>query len=69
MSILICNMFVKLPIPAVSGRTDEKSRQLALYYGLPGVIATQSEGTWPDEGTNYGNSAENGIPAIVLRLD
>ena len=48
--------------------TDEKSRQLAMYYGLPGVIATQSQGTWPDQGTNYGNSAENGIPAIIAEV-
>ena len=47
---------------------DEKSRQLALYYGLPGVIATQTSGTWPDKGTNYGNSSEHGIPAIIAEV-
>lgn len=45
--------------------TDQKSREMAYYYGLPNLIATTSDGTWPDRGSNYANSAEHKIPAII----
>lgn len=47
---------------------DEKSRELALYYGLPNLISTSTAGTWPDAGANYANSAEHGIPAIITEV-
>lgn len=48
--------------------TDQKSREMAYYYGLPNLIATTSDGTWPDRGSNYANSAEHKIPAIITEV-
>ena len=47
---------------------DKKSKELALYYGLPNLISTSTEGTWPDKGANYANSAEHGIPAVITEV-
>lgn len=47
---------------------NRKSREMAVYYGLPNLIATTSEGTWPDAGANYANSAEHGIPSIITEV-
>lgn len=47
---------------------NKKSREMAVCYGLPNLISTSSAGTWPDAGTNYANSAEHGIPAIITEV-
>lgn len=46
----------------------QKSREMAVYYGLANLISTSSSGTWPDVGANYANSAEHGIPAIITEV-
>ena len=50
----------------VSPETDAACRQLALAYGLPNLVSTSSDGTWPDRGNNYANSAEHGIPSVIV---
>jgi len=47
---------------------DQKSQKLAEFYGLPNIITTTLNGTWPDEKTSYANASEIGIPAIIVEV-
>lgn len=48
-----------------SPEVDQKSLELALYYGLPNLVKTTWNGEWPDSGTTYANASERGIPSII----
>lgn len=52
----------------VSQEVDAISKEMAHYYGLPNLCATQRNGSWPDRGANYANSAEHRIPAIIAEV-
>lgn len=52
----------------VNEEIDNKCKELALYYGLPNLLATSFDGTWPDKGSNYANAAEHMIPSIITEV-
>ena len=45
---------------------DQKSFELACFYGLPNLVKTTWDGPWPDRGTTYANAAVNGIPSVIV---
>ncbi len=45
---------------------NEKSKEMAEYYGFANVIETYGNGAWSDKGTNYANSSEHGIPSAIV---
>ena len=47
---------------------DQKSQKLAEFYGLPNIIITSLNGSWPDKGTSYANASEIGIPAVMAEV-
>lgn len=51
-----------------NNQTEELSRQLVEYYGLPHIVMTKSGGSWDDSGTTYANAAKAGIPAAIVEV-
>ncbi|MDO5115470.1 MAG: succinylglutamate desuccinylase/aspartoacylase family protein [Synergistaceae bacterium] len=50
-----------------SGALNDRSHEIAYYYGLPNIVITESEGRWPDKGTCYAAAYENiGIPSALM---
>lgn len=45
---------------------DQKSKEIALYYGLPTVVGEQCDRNKPFAGFNYENSARHGIPSALV---
>ena len=43
----------------------ERSRQMAVCYGLPNLIATGDTTDWPDYYTTYANGAKLGVASII----
>jgi len=47
---------------------DQKSFDLAYYYGLPNTVKTTTDGSWPDNGTTYANAAAIGVPSAIVEV-
>lgn len=47
-------------------KTEQLSRELAEYYGLPHIVMTTSDGAWNDSGTTYANAAKTGVPSAIV---
>lgn len=43
----------------------ERSRQMAVCYGLPNLVATGDATDWPDYYTTYANGAKLGVASII----
>lgn len=47
---------------------DQKSKEIAVYYGLPNVIGERCDLTREHTGLNYENSARHGIPSALVEV-
>lgn len=47
---------------------DQKSKEIALYYGLPNVVGERCDLTKDFAGLNYENSARHGIPSALVEV-
>jgi predicted deacylase len=45
---------------------DNRSYEIAKYYGLPNIVSTVTDGKWPDNGTTYANAAKIGVPGAIV---
>ena len=52
----------------ISPEVDQKSKELAMYYGLPIVIGERSDLSKPAPGYNYDNSARHQIPSALAEV-
>lgn len=50
------------------GELNDRSHEMAYYYGLPNIMITETEGRWSDKGTCYASVYENiGIPSALFQ--
>lgn len=52
----------------ISEEIDQKSREIAAYYGVPHVITPKADLSKETAGLNYENSQRHGIPAALLEI-
>ena len=50
------------------GDLNDRSHEMAYYYGLPNIMITETDGRWSDKGTCYASVYENiGIPSVLFQ--
>ncbi len=50
------------------GDLNDRSHEIAYYFGLPNIVITETEGRWSDKGTCYAGVYENiGIPSVLFQ--
>lgn len=47
---------------------EQRSKEVAEYFGLPNIVSTMSGGSWDDSGTAYANAAIAGVPGAILEV-
>ena len=50
------------------GELNDRSHEMAYYFGMPNIMITETEGRWSDKGCCYSSVYENiGIPSVLFQ--